>query len=158
MTAEVAIFGLGNPLMADEGVGIRVLEALRQRGDLPENVELIDLGTSGWRLLHETSGRRLLIFVDCALMDEAPGTMRRFDPGEVRSRKSSMRGSLHDVDLLSILDVAVESGDCTGRVVLFGIQPAEVRVGHGLSPALASRVDEYVERILSEARGPDSCC
>ena len=152
MIAEIAIFGLGNPLMADEGIGIRVLEALRRRTDLPGNVELIDLGTGGWRVLHEAGGRRRLIFVDCARMGEPPGTIRRFLPDDVRSRKTRLRGSLHDGDLLSILEIATEFADCTGEIVLFGIEPVEIKPRDRLSPVLAGRVDEYVEQVLGEAR------
>ena len=150
MASEIAIFGLGNPLMADEGVGVKVIEALSRRGDLPEEVELIDLGTGGWRVLHETAGRRVLIFVDCALMGEPPGTMRRFRPDQVRSRKVRMRGSLHDGDLLSSLALAAALGKCTGDVVIFGIEPAGIGPGLDLSSTLAARIDDYVESILRE--------
>jgi len=150
---RIAIFGLGNPLMADEGVGIKVLEALERRDDLPDRVELIDLGTAGWRLLHEVAGRRALIFVDCALMGESPGTMRRFRPEQVRSSKVRLRGSLHDGDLLSSLALAAALGKCAGEIVIFGIEPASIGPGLELTPDLAARVERYAERILREARG-----
>jgi hydrogenase maturation protease len=153
MPSTIAIFGLGNPLMADEGVGIRVLEALQRRDDLPAYVELIDLGTGGWRLLDETAGRRALIFVDCALMGEQPGTIRRFRPEQVRSSRVRMRGGLHDGDLLSSLALAAALGKCSGDVVIFGIEPERIGPGLELTAALSSRLEEYAARILEEARG-----
>jgi len=150
MTAPVAVFGLGNPLMSDEGVGIRVLEALERAGELPAEVELIDLGTGGLRLVHEAAGRRKLVFIDCAFMGEAPGAMRRFTPEEVRSVKPGMRHSLHEGDLLGNLALARRIGHCPDEVVIFGIEPGSVDPGLELTEALASRVDDYARRVREE--------
>jgi len=153
MSAEIAIFGLGNTLMTDEGVGIHVIGALERRDDLPPGVELIDLGTGGLRLLHQIEGRRKLIFVDCAHMGEQAGALRRFRPDDVRSRKDQVRQSLHEGDLLETLSLAQELGSLPEDVVIFGIEPESVEPGLDLSPALATRLEEYAEQVLREARG-----
>ncbi len=151
MRAQIAIFGLGNPLMTDEGIGIHVLETIERRGDLPAGVEMIDLGTGGMRLLHQVEGRSKLIFVDCACMGESPGTLRRFRPDEARSKKDGARRSLHEGDLLETLKLAQELGSLTGEVVIFGIEPQEIAPGLELSPALARQLEEYAEQVLREA-------
>ncbi len=150
MAQTIAVFGLGNPLMSDEGVGIEVLHALEARDDLPSDVELIDLGTGGLSLLHETAGRRKLIFVDCALMGATPGEIRRFRPAEVRSQKVGTRYSLHEGDLLANLELAAAVGDCPNDVVIFGIEPASMDQNMALTPVLASRLDDYVSRLVAE--------
>ena len=48
-------------------------------------------------------GRRLAVFVDCALMGEPPGTLRRFRPAGVASVKAQPGISLHDGDLLDTI-------------------------------------------------------
>jgi hydrogenase maturation protease len=142
--------------MSDEGVGIRVLAALEASGALPDAVELIDLGTGGLRLLHETADREKLVFIDCAFMGEAPGTVRRFTPDEVRSVKAGMRGSVHEGDLLSNLALARRMGRCPDDVVIFGIEPASVDPGLELTDALASRVEDYARRVREEIGGGDA--
>ena len=52
-----AIIGLGNPLMRDDGVGIRVVERIRDDSRLPADVEVLDLGTGGLTVLHAIEGR-----------------------------------------------------------------------------------------------------
>jgi hydrogenase maturation protease len=151
---EIAVLGLGNPLMSDEGIGIRILEALERRADLPAGVELIDLGTGGLRLVHEAAGRRKLVLVDCARMGESPGVMRRFTPQDVRSRKVETRYSLHEGDVLANLELARRLGDCPDEVVLLGVEPASLAPGLELTAALAARLEDYVERVLDEIRGP----
>ena len=146
------IIGLGNPLMRDEGVGIRVVERIRDDSRLPADVEVLDLGTGGLAILHAIEGRERAVFVDCAMMDEPPGTMRRFTPDEVRTRKAGLRLSLHDGDLIGTLEIARNTGGCPDDVVVFGIQPKIVEPGEGLSPELGQGIDRYVEAVLAEAR------
>jgi len=45
------VLGLGNILLGDEGVGVRVVEALAARYDLPPEITVIDGGTSGMDMM-----------------------------------------------------------------------------------------------------------
>ena len=151
MRAQIAIFGLGNPLMSDEGIGIHVIETLERRGDLPAGVALIDLGTGGMRLLHQIEGRRKLIFVDCVQMGQQAGVLQRFRPDEVRSKKEHARSSLHEGDLLETLALAKDLGSLPEDVVIFGIEPERIEPGLELSPVLAASLEEYAEQVFREA-------
>ena len=77
------ILGLGNVLMSDEGIGVRVVRRLESDPRLPSDAECIDLGTSGMSVVHEIAARRKAVIVDCAFMDAEPGTLRCFTPDEV---------------------------------------------------------------------------
>ena len=75
-TRRVVVLGLGNVLWADEGFGVRCVEALQQRWQFNPDVRLVDGGTQGLYLVpHVHSARRLIIFdaVDYGL---APGTVK----------------------------------------------------------------------------------
>ena len=48
---RVLVLGLGHILLRDEGVGVRVIEALAERYVIPAEVEIVDGGTSGMDLL-----------------------------------------------------------------------------------------------------------
>ena len=145
----VLVAGLGNPLIGDEGVGVRVVQALQERSGLPPDVEVLDLGTAGMKLLHAIRGRRRAILVDCARMGEPPGTIRRFTEQQVRSRKELAGRSLHETDLLGVLELAARLGEKPDEVVLFGIEPADLSAGEGLSDALEARLGEYVEAVAA---------
>lgn len=138
--------------MRDEGIGIAVVERLRGHQDMPAGADVLDLGTGGLTVLHAIEGREKAIFVDCAMMGASPGTIRRFAPDEVRTRKVCMRLSLHEGDLISVLGIARDAGDCPDDIVIFGVQPGAVEQGEGLSPELARRMDEYVGTVISELR------
>ncbi len=149
----ILLAGLGNPLMRDEGIGIRVIDAIQRRGGLGERVEVCDLGTAGFDLVHQLAARERAVLVDCAAMGEPPGTCRRFRPSDVRSRKTEWRLSLHEGDVLHWIEFTEQVGEAPADIWLIGIQPEVVDYGEGLSPALASRIDEYVEIAVAAATG-----
>ena len=146
----VVLVGLGNPLLMDEGIGSRVVAELEARGDVPDTVETLDLGTAGFEVLHAIVGRRKAVFIDCTFMGKTPGSLQRFTPDQVISEKSSTHGSLHEGDLLHTLQLARKLGTCPQDVVILGVEPDRVEPGQALSPALESRVDEYVEAARLE--------
>ena len=149
---DVVVLGLGNPLMADEGIGVYLIERLMDSAAEYPAVEFVDAGTGGLSVLHQIEGRRKAIVVDCAFMDEPPGAIRRFTPEEVRSTKVLAHQSLHEADLMRILGMARQLGEAPGEVVIFGIQPERVEPGIGLSKTLTERTHEYISAILRELR------
>jgi len=150
MTKRVVVLGLGNPLMADEGIGVYLVERLAESAGDDPDVDFIDAGTGGLVVLHHIDGRRKAVFLDCAYMAQEPGSIRRFAPEEVRSVKTLAHQSLHDADLLRIIDMAHQLGQAPDEVVIFGIQPERVEPGLGLSPSLMSRIESYLALILRE--------
>jgi hydrogenase maturation protease len=150
LETSVVVLGLGNPLMADEGIGVILLERLRQSADRRPGVEFIDAGTSGMSILHWIEGRRKAVFVDCAFMECEPGAIRRFTPDEVRSAKTLAHQSLHEADLLRLLTLAEQLGQCPDEVVIFGIQPETVEPRQGLSEVLQGKVEHYLREIEEE--------
>ena len=146
----ILIICLGNPLMRDEGIGIRLAsELLVHLTDSPD-VEVMDLGTGGLSLMHAVEGRKKIIFVDCALMDQSTGTMLRFTPEQVRSKKVRMRYSLHEGDLLNTLELSRRFGQCPDDIVIFGIEPKEIDHGEGLTSDLENNIQQYIQTILKE--------
>lgn len=152
MPKSIVVLGLGNPLMADEGIGVYLVERLAESaGDHPE-VDFLDAGTGGLAVLHCVEGRQKAVFLDCAYMGQEPGSIRRFVPEEVRSTKVLAHRSLHEADLLRIIDMARQLGRAPDEVVIFGIEPERVEPGWGLSPALMNRIGSYLTTIERELK------
>jgi hydrogenase maturation protease len=149
---RIIVGGLGNPLLTDEGIGIHLIEKLTARTDIPADVEIIDLGTSLMNVVHVISGREKAILIDCARMGEPPGTIRRFIPEDVSSKKKLPRFSLHEGDLMDALALSKSLGEYPKEVVIFGIQPDSMEQGENLSPCLQQHVNSYIEAILREVK------
>jgi hydrogenase maturation protease len=152
MKKPTVVLGLGNPLMADEGIGVHLIERLARSAEQWPQVDFVDAGTGGMSVLHLIEGRQRALFIDCAFMGQEPGTIRRFAPDEVRSAKVLAHQSLHEADLLRILSLAEELDQCPERVVIFGIEPQVVEPRQGLSAILLEQTEHYLSEIRSELR------
>ena len=150
MKRPVVVLGLGNPLMADEGIGVHLIEKLTARAEQVPDVDFVDAGTGGMAVLHLIDGRRKAVFIDCAFMGQEPGTLRRFTPEEVRSAKVLAHQSLHEADLLRIISLAEQLGQCPEQVVIFGVEPQVVEPRQGISAVLLEKTEEYLSAICAE--------
>jgi len=150
MRKPVVVLGLGNPLMADEGIGVYLVERLLESADKYPGVDFVDAGTGGFSILYHIEDRRKAIVIDCAFMDEPPGTVKHFTPEEVQSVKVLAHQSLHEADLMQIIAMARQLGQAPDEIVIFGIQPQRVEPGLGLSRTLTERIDEYISMIQHE--------
>jgi hydrogenase maturation protease len=153
MKKDTAVIGLGNILIADEGVGCVVVDYfLARQKDYP-HVQFIDAGTGGMNLLHIIADREKVIIVDCALMGTEPGTIKQFTPEQVQSVKKLSHYSLHEADMLKIIEMSRELGQCPQEIVMFGIEPVRVAPGCRLSEVLSGRLSGYIKTIETELYG-----
>jgi hydrogenase maturation protease len=150
MKKELLVAGLGNPLMGDEGVGTYIAEQLSKEAQKYPFAEFVDAGTIGIKLLHLIANRRKVIFIDCAYMKTLPGTIKKFSPEEVKSIKKLAGQSLHEADLLKTIEMSRQLGERPQEIVIFGIEPKEIKEKMGLSKTIADRIDNYIATISSE--------
>lgn len=151
---ETIVVGLGNPLMADEGIGVVLVEELEKlaaAGKLPtETVEYYDGGTGGMYLLHTIADRKKAILIDCCIMGTEPGTIRRFTPDDVKSVKQMAHLSLHEVDILKVLELAEQIGSCPEEIVIFGIEPVSITQQLHLNKQIKAKIPDYIAAIEAE--------
>jgi hydrogenase maturation protease len=150
MKKPTIIVGLGNPLMSDEGIGVYLVNRLSEFSEDYPGVDFIDAGTGGLNLLHLFEDREKVILIDCANMEEEPGTIKKFTPEQVKSVKQLAHQSLHEQDLMKIINMAKMLGQLPKQIVIFGIQPENVSLGQTISFELEKRIGEYINMICTE--------
>jgi hydrogenase maturation protease len=122
---------VGNPIMADDGVGPALLAALRQTCPSAA-VEWVDGGIGGLDLLPVVEDAERLLVLD-AVVGEAPGQVVRWD-GDQLPRLLAAKLSPHQVGLLDVFSAARLLGREPSEVVVVGIAPGRVALGPGLTP------------------------
>ncbi|RMG60068.1 MAG: hydrogenase maturation protease [Deltaproteobacteria bacterium] len=142
------VIGLGNILLCDEGIGVHVVNALRER-ELPDGVELVDGGVAGFTLLNMLEGETRAVIVDAVSAPLPPGTVVRLDPKEVGKSKEE-KYSLHDFSLRDVLDLMNLRGT-TPEMLILGIVPGDIHTYKiGLSPELEEKFEDIVEKVRKE--------
>jgi len=142
------VLGLGNVLLKDEGVGVRVVEALRAL-PLPPGIDLCDGGTASLALLDVLDGRQKIVVVDAVDTGAVPGTIVRLTAADFLARPA-VRVSLHELGFAETLQAAQRMGLTPAELVILGVQPRTVACGLDLSPQLAARIPHLVDLVLGE--------
>ena len=147
----IAIIGIGNYLMADEGVGIHATKKLRHDFKR-DDCDIIDAGVPSMALLHMIENRRLVIIIECAEFGGRPGEIIVFKPEQVKRDERSIV-SLHSSDLLTTLDVGQTLGLKQPPIWIIGIQPVRVEMSQELSTEVKSSLEDlpsHITKIIEE--------
>lgn len=145
----ILVLGMGNILLEDEGLGVRALEALGQRYEIPDSVELLDGGTTGMGLLDDISGRECLIVLDAVQTGDPPGAQVRLSGDDVPVY-FGLRVTPHQLGLADVLATLALSGDSPSTVTVLGLVPESLEMSLELSPLIQSRLDELVDAAAAE--------
>lgn len=146
---RILVLGVGNILLKDEGVGVKVVERLQSEYCFSPNVELMDGGTLGLRLLDPIAEADYVIVVDAVQNARPPGTLYRLPVDELEKRVT-FKNSLHQLDLVETLAYAEILGNRPDAVII-GVEPADISPwGTELTEVIAASVPEMCAGVLRE--------
>ncbi len=146
---SVLVLGIGNLIMSDDGIGVRVVQLLAERYRYPAGVTILDGGTLGLDLLPRLEGVERLLVVDAVETGQPAGTLVRM-AGEEVPVVLETKVSPHQMGLKDLLAVAMLQGFAPREMVLWGVQPALIELGTDLSEAVAARLETLVGKVLVE--------
>jgi len=147
----VLILGLGNLLMQDEGIGVRVIQQLQRDYQFPKPVELLDGGTAGMALYEHIVGRDHVIVIDAVRTGRPAGTVVLLKNDEVPAFFRT-KLSPHQMALSDILAALTIGGEQVPELVVIGIEPETLETGLEISELVSSKQDILVERVLDYSR------
>jgi hydrogenase maturation protease len=151
-TDKTLILGVGSPLRGDDALGIRAVEQLRARADLPPGVAVVDGGTEGIGLIPLLEAYRRVILVDAVPMGLSAGTIRRFTWQDVCLAGHERALSLHQTDLNDMLLLAEALGCLPDELVILGVQPHNMEWDQPVSKAVERALPVLVDALVAEVR------
>jgi len=151
---RTVVLGVGNLVMSDEGLGVRCVERLQVSGALPEEVGIIDGGTSTSELLGELEDLDLLVIVDAVAGGGAPGSLVRL-AGDRIPVAFSNKLSPHQHGINDLLATLQFLGRAPRRVVVLGLVPGRIALGLELSPEIDAALPALAARVVAEVTGAD---
>lgn len=145
---KIAVLGIGNLLLKDEGAGIHLLRLLRETNSEYTNVELIDAGTSVDIPIFVDKVDKLII-LDAVNGGGEPGTIYHFELKDTDT-KWDVPLSFHQFGILDNLKVMTLLGKKPKSIVIIGIEPKLVDWGIELSPEIESKLPQVLKLIEEE--------
>jgi len=146
--APVLALGLGNLLLGDDGVGLRLVERLAAGDSFGGAVEYIDGGTQGLALLGCLADREAVLVLDAVGLGGEPGTIHVLRGSAMEAIRTRRGSTAHEGNALELFATARVLGLTSKEVAVVGVEPENVRTGIGLSP----RVEQAVNAALARAR------
>ncbi len=143
----ILVIGVGNLLLKDEGIGVHVIRALHE-ANLPDNIQLIDAGTSPDPVTYPAASDKLII-IDAAKGGGEPGTIYRLHPGDLTT-ETGKAISAHQLGVNHSLMLLKLMGNEPREIVIIGIEPKEIDWGTELSVELKQKLPQIVQVVLKE--------
>lgn len=148
--SRLAVVGIGNLLMQDDGIGIHVIQQLEKMKCLPEDVELIDAGVNSYDMVNIFCRYDQLIIVDAMETGGEPGTIYRAPLEDLGLRPDDSIMSLHEMHFIEAVNMIKMMG-YSPRIVVLGIEPEVIQVSMDLSGSIRSKVPRLIELVQEEA-------
>lgn len=134
---KVAIIGLGNELLTDEGVGVHAVRELQK--EPPAGVLMAEVGTralNAQQLLEEAD---IVIAIDAVRVGGRPGSVYLFDSVNVETQQQY---SLHELGIIGVLQLIKK--DARPKLIILGVEPETIDYGMELSETVCAALKSVV--------------
>jgi hydrogenase maturation protease len=149
----LVVLGIGNVLWADEGFGVRCVEALDAGWRFAPNVRLVDGGTQGLYLIQHVQEAKKLLILDAIDYGLEPGTLKQVENDQVPRFLGAKKMSLHQTGFQEVLMLAQLTGHYPEEVLLIGCQPEELEdFGGSLRPVVKAAMQDALALALARLR------
>jgi hydrogenase maturation protease len=134
---SIAIIGLGNLLMCDDGVGVHAIRELEK--DQPEDIVLADVGTAVLHCQHLFEEADEIIAIDAVCAGDKPGTIYSFDAFDA---EMSDQPTLHDIGLRALIELLPLQS--RPNITILGVEPEKVEYSIELSQTVSNVLPQVV--------------
>lgn len=156
MSKKTIIIGLGNPILSDDSVGIKVareLISLRIADHVLQDVHITEVYAGGIRLMEELAGYERAFIIDAMVTpDGRPGTIRSLSLSDLISTRNL--ACTHDMNLPTAFKMGKTLGiRLPSEIRIWGIEAKDVETfGEELTDDVAGALPIVVEKILQEIK------
>ena len=143
------VIGVGNVLFKDEGVGIYASKYLEENYAFEGDLEIIEGGTLGFKLMTFFQEYDNVIILDTVSIEDKAGEIFRL-PSDVLLGLGNYRKTAHEVEIVEMLEICSVL-DKHAQVTILGIIPEDIEsVEIGLTSKIEDRFEEFILQALKE--------
>lgn len=151
---KTLVLGLGNPILTDDGVGVRVAEAVQATLPADTPVDVREVSVGGLTLMETMVGYDRVILIDAMQRrNGTPGTIRRMALKDLEAISPTQHSaSTHDTSLVTALDMGRRMGlHLPEDIVIYAVDVENiVDFGEEPTPPIAEAIPEVVAAVLVE--------
>ncbi|RLA07055.1 MAG: hydrogenase 2 maturation endopeptidase [Gammaproteobacteria bacterium] len=146
---KILVLGMGNILMQDEGIGVRAVELFSSQYNFPENVNVMDGGTTGIELYNPIINCDYLIVTDAINSGDKDGSLIRIANEQIPAFFQT-KLSNHQLGLSDLLALMRLKDTTPKQVILIGMVPYLLENKLGLSSQAQKNIPKMVVMIVDE--------
>jgi hydrogenase maturation protease len=155
---KTIIIGLGNPILTDDGVGVKVAQQLEGIIDLDSHPELTitEASVGGLRLMEAMLGYDLVVLIDAYYLkpdQTRPGKIHKLNLDDLRSVTPTQHStSAHDTSLVTALDAAEEMGyQIPKEYLIYAVEVENIMdFSETPTPAVADAIPVVRDMIIND--------
>lgn len=149
---KTIIVGVGNILFKDEGIGVFAAEYIKQNYSFDGEIEIIDGGTLGFKLMGYFQEYDNVIILDTVSIEDKAGSIYRL-PSDVLLGLGNYRKTAHEVEVVEMLEI-VSMLESHANVTIIGIIPEDIEsVEIGLTDTMEQAFGAFVDSVIKETEG-----
>ena len=157
---KTIVVGLGNPILTDDGVGVKVAYEVQARlGNLlPDNLTITEASVGGLRLMELLEGYDRAIIIDAIQTknNHPIGSIIIMNLDDLREISPTQHSaSAHDTSLVTALDAGQEMGmKLPENITIFAVEVENIlEFNEQPTPAVAKAIPEVTEMVLNILNG-----
>ena len=141
------IIALGNIMRSDDGIAAHIINGIIDN-KLEHGFQALDIASNVWGILPLlTIETEKILIIDCAHMQEKPGTAKFFTLNCIIEQKINSAES-HETSMIQLLEVAKKADYPIPNISIMGIEPESEEYALSLSAILEDKLDEYVQQAI----------
>ncbi len=149
---KTLVLGIGNPILSDDGVGIRVAQGVGKELNDPQ-ITVSETSAAGLSLLDSIIGYDEVIIIDAIQTQKGKaGQIYRMGPGDFSFAKHI--SSPHQINLVTalelgkVLDLAMPQ-----KITIFAVEAKDItNFGEICTPEVERAIPEAVKMVLEELK------
>lgn len=155
---KTLIIGLGNPILTDDGVGVKAAREIEKRVDAQAHPDLTitEVSAGGLRLMDAVLDYQRVVLIDAYYLDPErtnPGQIHRMDLEDLRSGKPTQHStSAHDTSLVTALDAAQKMGyRVPDEIIIYAVEVENIlEFSDTPTPSVAAAIPLVADLVIQE--------
>ncbi len=148
---EIALIGIGNILLSDEGVGVHTVTKIREEWSFSPEIEIIDGGTLGLDLLPYFEKYPRILIIDAVDFGKESGYIGILENAGILA-SFNKKLSVHNIGLADILFACELMGIKPLEIKVIGIQPKSMDMGLQMTEEVGSKVPDLIQIVLENLK------